>query len=208
MAQAHCGRPRFGEQWRVSTSGPLAAIHPVIHNRRMRIPALPALLLALLACTVPALARTDTPSSPQDRLRFVTAVHDLERAPLDSRLQGERSWAFGWLTDAPDITVTVCLDSLGGVSEKTYPHTAEVVIQYSLAMGAFIIENPAKASDPEAQQLAGVESALNAYRSMRTAEPNGRKSPELEKLLEVQGRGELPGVVQKAYLRCKKKGAG
>ena len=166
------------------------------------------MLLTLLACATPALARTDAPSTPQDRLRFVTAVHDLERTPLDPRLQGERSWAIGWLTDAPDITVTVCFDPLGGVSDKTYPHTAEVFVQYSLAMGAFIIENPAKASDPQAQQLAGVESALNAYRSMRTAEPDGRKSPQLEKLLEAQGRGELSGIVQKAYLRCKKKGAG
>jgi hypothetical protein len=109
--------------------------------------------------------------------------------------------------DAPDFTVTVCFDPLGVVLDTSYPHKAEVFVQYSLAMGAFIIENPAGASDPQAQQLAGVESALNAYRSIRKAEPDGGKSPPLEKLLEAQGRGELAGIVQKAYLRCKKKGA-
>jgi hypothetical protein len=172
----------------------------------MRITVLPAALLALLLCAAPALAQTSAHSSPEDRQRFVSVVHNLERAPLDPSLQRDRKWAVQWLTDAPDVSVEACLDPLGGVSEKNYAHAPEIIVQYMVAMAAFIIENPEKQNDPDAQQLAGVEGALNAYRSMRAAQPD-KTSPALEKLLGMQSRGELPGFVRKASLHCSAKGA-
>lgn len=72
-------------------------------------------------------------------------------------------------------------------------------------MTAFIIENPGKAGDPDAPQLAAVEGALNGYQSMRTAQSNDTH-PVLEKLLGLQSRDELPGFVRKAYLHCLAKG--
>jgi hypothetical protein len=178
----------------------------VIQTFRMRISALPTVLLALLVCAAPAFAQTDAHSSPEDRQRFVSIVQNLERAPLNPGLRGDRKWALQWLMDAPDVSVNVCLDPLGGVSDKNYVHAPEIVVQYTLAMAAFILENPGKPDSPDAQQLAGVEGALNAYRSMRTAQPDD-KSPALEKLLGMQSRGELPGFVRKAYLHCSAKGA-
>jgi hypothetical protein len=173
----------------------------VIQKWRMKITALLSVLFAFLLGAAPALAQTNAHSSPEERQRFVTIVHNLERAPLDPVLRGDRSWAVQWLIDVPDVSVNVCLDPLRGVSDKHFAHAAEVVVQYSLAMAAFIIESPAAANDPDAQQLAGVEGALNAYRAMRTAQPD-KKSPELEDLLGMQSRGELPDFVRKAYARC------
>ena len=172
----------------------------------MKMVALPAALLALLVFVTSASAQIIAQSSPEGRQRFVSVVHSLERAPLNPTLQGDRRWAVQWLTDAPDVSVTACLEPLGGVSEKDYAHAPEIIVQYMVAMAAFIIENPGKANDPDAQQLAGVQGALNAYRSMRTAQPD-HKSPTLEKLLETQSRDELPGFVRKAYLHCSAKGA-
>ncbi|MEZ0242393.1 MAG: hypothetical protein ACAH11_03390 [Sphingomonas sp.] len=170
----------------------------------MKIKALLAAFFALLVCAMPALAQT---SSPEDRQRFVTIVHNLERTPLDPGLRADRSWAIKWLTDAPDVSVTICADVLGGVPSKDYAHSPEILVQYMLGMGAFAIENPGKADDADAQQLAGVESALKAYGVMRTMEPD-KKSPALEKLLALQMRGELPGFVQKAFRTCMAAGAG
>ncbi|MGH6615178.1 hypothetical protein [Sphingomonas sp.] len=172
----------------------------------MRIAALPAMLLATIVCAAPAFGQTNAHSSPEDRQRFVSIVQSLERAPLNPSLQDDRKWAIQWLIDAPDVSVTACLDPLGGVSRESYAHTPEIIGQYTIAMAAFIIENPGKANDPDAQQLAGVEGALNAYRSMRTAQP-AKESPALEKLLGLRSRNELPGFVRKAYLRCLAKGA-
>ncbi len=172
---------------------------------RMNIATLSAALLSLCVCAMPASAQTSEHSSPEDRRRVVSIAHNLESAPLDASLRNDRAWAMQWLIDAPDVTVNACLDPLGGVSQKQYAHSAEIIAQYTLAMAAFIIENPGKENDQDAQQLAGVESALNAYRAMRTAQPDAR-SPALEKLLVLQGSGELPGFVHKAYLRCLAKG--
>ena len=167
----------------------------------MKITTLPAALLALLLCATPAFAQTSAHSSPEDRQRFVSIEQSLERDPLNPSLRDDRKWAIQWLIDAPDVSVNVCLDPLGGVSGKNYAHTPEIVVQYTVAMAAFIIQNPGKSNDPDAQQLAGVEGALSAYRSIRTAQPDDT-SPALEKLLGMQSRGELPGFVHKAYLRC------
>ena len=167
----------------------------------MRIATLSAMLLALLACAAPAFAQSNAPSSPEDRQRVVSIAHSLERAPLDPGLQEDRSWAIKWLMDAPDVTINICPDAIPGMSGKDYAHNGEILVQYMVAMGAFIIENPGKSNDTDAQQLAGVESALNAYRVMLTAQPN-YKSPGLEKLLGLQSKGELPGFVHKAFLSC------
>ncbi|MEO6214449.1 MAG: hypothetical protein ABIO86_00340 [Sphingomonas sp.] len=172
----------------------------------MKIATLPAVLLALLACAAPSFAQSDAQSSPEDRQRLVSIAHSLERAPLDPGLQEDRSWAITWLTDAPDVTVNLCPDAIPGVLEKDYAHNPEILVQYMVAMGAFIIENPGKSNDPDAQQPAGVESTLNAYRVMRTAQPDD-KSPALEKLLGLQSKGELLDFVHKAFLRCRAKSA-
>ena len=173
----------------------------MLQTRGMKIAALLPALFALLVCAPPSFAQASAVSSPEDRQRFVTIVHKLERTPLDPSLQNDRSWAIQWLTDAPDVSVNVCADPIGGVTEKGYVHSPEIVVQYTLAMAAFVIENPNKTNDQDATQLAGVESALKAYRAMRVAEPNDR-SPKLDDLLGMQSRGELPDFVRKAFLRC------
>lgn len=185
----------------------LRSLPAAAQKRGMKISALHSALLAVFVAVTPASGQNEMKSSPDDRRRFVSIVENLERAPLDPALGTDRRWAIEWLTDAPDVTVTVCADLLGGLlSEKNFAHSPEIVVQYPLAMAAFIIENSDKAKDPDAQQLAGIASALKAYRAMRNTQPDN-KSPALEKLIDAQDRGELPGVVQKAYLRCSAKGA-
>jgi hypothetical protein len=137
----------------------------------------------------------------KDRERFVSITRKLQEAPLDPMLQSDRQWAMQWLIDAPDVSVNACLTPLGGASMTKYSHSAEIVAQYTFAMAALVIQRPEAASDHQAQQLAGVEGALKAYRSMLDAEPTV-KSIELDKLLEMQKRGELPDLVRKSLSRC------
>lgn len=173
----------------------------------MRIATLPAALLAIQVCASPfviattAVAQVSAHSSLEDQQRFVSLVHRLESAPLDPSLRDNRAWAVQWLEDAPNVMVSACLDPLGGVSISRYTHSDEIIVQYMLGMGAFIIENPGKVHDHHAQQLAGVESALNAYQSIRAVQSDDQ-SPALESLLAMQLQGELPAFVQKAFHQC------
>lgn len=186
----------------MSYNEPLADIGAVIHKRRMKIATLLAALFALLVHATPGFAQTTAASSTEDRQRFVSIVHRLESDPLSSVAQRDRAWAITWLQDAPDVSVHICADPLGNlVSEKGFAPSSDILVQYVLAMGAFIVENPSKADDIEAQQVVGVESALTAYRAMRAARTD-QQSPAMEKLLALQSQGELPDFVRKAYRGC------
>lgn len=72
-------------------------------------------------------------------------------------------------------------------------------------MAAAVIEQPQIANNPDAQQLAGVRGGLKAYQSI-LADNTSAKSAALDRLLEMQGRGELPSFVHKAFIQCSKDG--
>ena len=162
-----------------------------------------ALSLALV-CVPTVTSAASKSSSPEDLRRFVEVTRSLEQAPLAESLKEDREWALAWLVEAPDVSVTICTDALGGMYDSDYPHTAEIILQDSFAMGAFAIEHPDKANDPEAQQLAGVEGALSAYRSILRDKPEA-KSAFLEKLLQTQVEGGLSDHVRQALVRCSAK---
>jgi hypothetical protein len=155
--------------------------------------------IALMCGSLPVAAETG--SSPQDRERFVSIARSLEKSPLETSLREDRKWALAWLTDAPDVTVTVCAAPTAGVVIGDYAYASEILVQYMFSMAARIIEHPEKIQDPVQLQLAGVESALTAYGSILRDKPEA-KSAELEGLLEAQTRGELPDFVRKAFENC------
>lgn len=142
-------------------------------------------------------------SSPQERARFVSITQSLEKAPLDPQLQADRQWALQWLTDAPDISVTVCLDTIVS-AESDYAYEPEILLQYMFSMAVLSIEHPDRANDPDAQQLAGAEGALRAYRAILRDKPEAH-SAGLDAMLAAQDRGDLPAFVRKASLHCSKK---
>ncbi len=143
----------------------------------------------------------DRATSIEDRERFVSVIRQLEQDPLNPDLVADRQWALYWLTEAPDISVIACANTLGDLLEGDYRFEREIVVHYLFAIGVRIIEHPEAADDPIAQQLAGVEGALAAYRSILRDEP-GAKSPALEEMIEVRDRGEMPDFVREAYTNC------
>jgi hypothetical protein len=157
-----------------------------------------------VACGMAPASAAETNSSPEDRARFVSITRSMEEAPLKPSLKADREWALDWLTEAPDVSVTVCADPLGGLVQSNYSYASEIVVQYMFSMGASIIEHPDRKNDPYAQQLAGVESALIAYQAILREKPEAR-SPALDGLLQTRTRGELPGFVRKAFDNCSAK---
>jgi hypothetical protein len=157
-----------------------------------------------LVCGVMPASASGARSSPEDRQRFVSVTRALEQAPLKPGVKADRAWALEWLINAPDVTVTVCADTLGGLVQSHYPYAGEILLQDTFSMAALVIEHPETANDPNAQQLAGVEGALNAYRSILRDKPEA-KSSTLEALLQTQSRGGLPDFIRKARIHCAEK---
>jgi hypothetical protein len=159
-----------------------------------------ALGVALLFALTPASA-SDARSSPEDRQRFVAITRGMEQDPLKPGIRDDREWGLEWLTKAPDVTVTICADSLGGLLDSDYKYRGEILMQDMFSMAAFAIEHPDQANDEAAKQLAGLEGALKAYRSI-LRDKSEAKSTALEGFVQAQSRGELPDYFRKVAIRC------
>jgi hypothetical protein len=146
-------------------------------------------------------AASQSKAEMPDRERLVAVAKSLEAAPLDPSLVDEREWAVAWLSEAPDIAVTLCPPVLAGWDRNNYPYAGQLLFTYMLSMGAFTIAHPEAATNAQAEQLAGVEATLNAYRAILREHPKARSSG-LEKLLVEQAKGSLPSFIEKARARC------
>jgi hypothetical protein len=63
----------------------------------------------------------------------------------------------------------LCPALLGEFNDAKHKYRHEITRQYMLASGAFIIENPEKAGDTNAMNLAAVESVLKVLVGLLTA---------------------------------------
>ena len=165
-------------------------------------------LAALVAlCGLAGAQEKRGPSTAEERARFVAVAHKVEANPLDPSLKADARWALNFLVAVPDIDVSLCSAPLGGLIGSHYKYEAELFGEYALAMGAFVIEHPEKARDRGAVNLAGVESVLKAYQTIRKQEPKAT-SAALDDLLEKQAKGKLGDFVQKATQEQCKDSAG
>ena len=158
-----------------------------------------ALGLALISGLGPAIAQ-GAPSSPEDRARFVSITRSLEEAPLQPNARADRDWALRWLTDAPDVSVNVCLSSLGNM-EEGYQYAGEILLQYMFSMAVLVIQHPDMANDPNARQVAGAAGALRAYRAILGSRPDAT-SRRLDSLMEIERRGGLPEFIRGSSASC------
>jgi hypothetical protein len=122
--------------------------------------------LAVLASAglVVAQGKTDDPRwSPQGRQRVLEITRWLEAHPLEDLDKSKRTEVMKWFVEAPDVSVTWCAGLLvDGSNEKT---KMIVMTQGMFGAGAFLVEHPERATDGRAAAMAGVASALAAYRT-------------------------------------------
>ncbi len=79
-----------------------------------------------------------------------------------------------WGNFSHSAETSFCLREFNDAKHK-YRH--EITRQYMLASGAFIMENPAKAGDTNAMNLAAVESVLKVYSAILQQKPDASESP-------------------------------
>lgn len=153
----------------------------------------------LLSATIAPIALGQGTSTPEERARWVEVTHKLESNPLDETVNKDGEWAFNRLSEAHDIHVPLCPALLGEFNDAKYRYRHEITRQYMLASGAFIIENPNKAGDTNAMNLAAVESTLKVYSAILQQKPDTKWKP-FDDLLKKQSQGKLDESLRK---QCK-----
>jgi hypothetical protein len=118
---------------------------------------------------------------------------------LDESVNKEEDWALKRLMYVHDIHIPLCATLLGEFNDSKYKYGNEVTRQYMLVSGAFLIENPAKASDSNAMNVAGVKSVLKVYNGI-LQQKSDAQSKVLDDLLNKQSQGKLEDVLRK---QCK-----
>ena len=140
-------------------------------------------------------AAQDT-STPEERAHWVDITHKLESAPLEDSVNKQGEAAFKRLSDVHDVRVLLCPALLSEFNGMRYVYSHTITRQYMLASGAFQIENPDKAADTKATNLAAVESVLKTYQAILQQKPDA-KAKVLDDLLKKQSQGRLDESVQK-----------
>jgi len=164
-----------------------------MRNRWLGWAGIPA--FALCVIMPQRMAAQDT-STPQERAQWVEVTHKLENNPLGESANRDGETALNLLSNVHDIHVPLCPALLGQFNDAKYKYRHEITRQYMLASGAFIIENPDKASDTNAMNLAAVGSALKVYSGILQQKPDA-KWKTLDDLLKKQSQGKLGDALQK-----------
>jgi hypothetical protein len=148
-------------------------------------------LISLPAVASPSRERersnTDVSADSADRNVIRQAVHDHESDPLSK--ESRTKLAPMLLAHFEDMPYVVCLDQVPGLEGEGRLGKA-LLWQMVFGSGMFIEQNPGRASDREAYMLAGLQSAVRAYRNARAKDP--KKTIALfEELDGLERQGKL-----------------
>ena len=157
--------------------------------------------LGWLAALAASLTWAAEPTSPQTRVEIIRLVDTLEKQPDHPQGREMRRKVLTWLTEAPDVSVTVCEQLLGIKDFEPDGPGGELLLQAPFAEAKFILENPDKAHDIEAVHLAGIEGALRTYAAMKARDAK-LEIPAMEELVKLQAEQKLSEHVSRISKKC------
>ena len=163
----------------------------------------PTLLLVALS----AFAATPVPAAAQEtsaatKARMIQLIGVLESNPFIKDGKEIRGEVMTWLTEAPDVAVMLCPEVLGDFREIDDDESATLLAQMMFSEARFILENPDKATDQHAINVAGVEGVLRTYAAMK-ARKRKLALPQFERLVMLQASGQLGAAVDEGLAKCK-----
>ncbi len=142
------------------------------------------------------------PSTAEERAYAILLTKHLEQDPLSLDASAARVWLSTWWEEIPDISIRPC-NLVDAPNHEPYEYEKELYEQVTYSEGAFILENPGKATDSDAAFLAGVKGALRAYESILKQKP-AAKYTFLDDLRQQQDNGRLAATVGSMVKeRCK-----
>ena len=161
-----------------------------------------SLLLVALTAAVPAFAQEKRgPSTEAERTKAVAAIDDLEKNPFGPDAKEERRWLIFWLTEVPDIHVSVCA-LLPDMPKDDKKDSAIIFGQMMFAGAKYAIQHKDDPANNLAQFQAGLAGAIRLYEGLVSQNPKDRQ-PKLDELVERLHAGTLDAyVAEKAPKAC------
>ena len=149
-----------------------------------------SILSLLLVCLASAAQLAYSQQKASDKENLIKVARLLEEKPFDENAKKYREWALLYLIETKDVSVNVCTDGIKAITDKKNKSGGELLVHYSIATAAFKLENPSKANDENAAQLAGVESMLKSYEVMVKEKPKVQFAG-IDEVIEKRNKGEL-----------------
>jgi hypothetical protein len=174
-------------------------------------------LAALFACAGSAHAQQSTPA-PTTTLGIEAPPHGtlsraqleavakniraLEANPLASDAADARRVLLTWITDSPDVTVSMCAGVLQPLSESNSRYHQELLLQFVLSSSAWVIEHPDQAGDMVRVTAGGLEGTLAAYAALKARQGDQATDAVMEQLASIRERGGLEEHARAATRGC------
>ena len=134
------------------------------------------------------------PSTAEERRQALETIHKWQADPLGVQAKDQFAWVLKLFANVPDLTVHVCtvLDKLpkGDKKDSTTIFGGEFMGQ-----AAFVLENPSKKEDRQAEYVAGVEGALQVYELLLKTNPKDRQT-YLDEVIQRRDAGTLADYVK------------
>jgi hypothetical protein len=140
------------------------------------------------------------PSTAAERKRVVEITRRLERQPFGKGADADRVWLMRWIDEVPDVTIRYCPGPLYALVNAGHDGRA-IWVQSLFGMAALAVEKPGETEDWVKVQVAGLESAIDAYQAALKADPELRL-PVLERLAAARRKGALPALVREEMVAC------
>jgi hypothetical protein len=150
--------------------------------------------LSIFVVIFAVLMLVDSASAQSDKELAIKAARAVETSPFDKETIKMSERAERWVTETKDVTVGLCGGVVGQFTDEKYKYKNELLTSYDLGMAAFKLENPAKAADEKAAQLAGVESVLKTYEAILKEKPKATNK-WTDELLAKRNSGDLRTLI-------------
>lgn len=147
------------------------------------------------------LATTSTFAQNEKGL-VITTAHALEAGPLNGEAKKAYGTALRWVIETDEVSIIACGGVFSLFSDKKNKNSSDMTAAYTIGMAAFKLENPEKAKDENAAQLAGLQTALKTYEGAVKEKPKN-KFDKIEALIERRNNNQLAEMVNAA--ECGKK---
>jgi hypothetical protein len=127
----------------------------------------------------------------------IKTARALEAGPLDGEARKAYGNALRWVIETDEVSIIACGGVFSLFSDKKNKNSSDMTAAYTIGMAAFKLENPEKAKDENAAQLAGLQTALKTYEGAVKEKPKN-KFEKVEALIEKRNSDQLAGVVNAA----------